>query len=80
MRPLVLEESELLHCDLVSFLVTVVYIGKASSIRGTTDRANIDTMYEEGCGKDACVRRELDQQVECMSIELVVESNLVQHL
>jgi hypothetical protein len=59
-----------------ALVCTTIDIGKAPAMRGISDR-NADSTDEKRCRKDVRISAEFDQQVESMTIEIIVEFEFI---
>jgi hypothetical protein len=73
-------KPKLLDSDRNSSMLAKIDIGKASTMRGIADRANVDTAHEQRCRELMRVGGEFDKKIESNAMELVVGSKFIQRL
>jgi hypothetical protein len=78
--PLLPEGPKLLDSNLSLLVSAMVYIGKAPTMGGVTDGADVHTVHEQRCQEDKRVGGEFDQQVKSTPIETVARSKNIQRL
>jgi hypothetical protein len=70
------EKSEFLHGNLRAFMSTSEYIGITAAVYRVADR-DAHSEDEERFGKNVRVGAEFDQQVESMTIEIIVDFEFI---